>query len=477
MPGVNEMNWLDATAQADLVRRGEVKPGDLVEAAIERIEAVNPHLDAVIRTRFDQARSEAAGELPDGPFRGVPILFKDLGCVVTGEVTAFGLGPLRDLPWPVTSYLADQFRAAGFVPLGRTNVPELGTTVTTEPRSFPATRNPWDPRRSAGGSSGGSAAAVASGMVAVAHANDGGGSIRIPASACGLLGLKPTRGRVSQGPLVGEAWAGATIDGAVARTVRDAAGVLDVISKPMPGDPYQAPPLPHPLAAEVGADPGRLRIGIVDRPGDDRYLDDPQCRAAVAGAARLLESLGHRVQESSPAAMFEGELPLHFNAIIAADTEAAFRAFEMLLGRPIGEDEIEPRNAAYRAAGKGLGAVAYLESRAWIGMWARRMARWWEDHDLLLTPTLGAPPPELGWFTEAGPELEGRRVVSFIPYTPQFNMTGQPAVSLPLHWTPEGLPVGVQLVAAYGREDLLIRVASQLEQAAPWAGHRPPLPA
>jgi amidase len=467
--------WLDATAQADLVRRGEVSPRELVDAAIARIEKVNPKLDAVIRTRFDAARREAAGDLPDGPFRGVPILFKDLGCVVAGEPTAFGLGPMRDVAIPVTSYLAEQFRAAGFVALGRTNVPELGTTVTTEPRSFPPARNPWDTGHSTGGSSGGSAAAVAAGLVAVAHANDGGGSIRIPASECGLVGLKPTRGRVSQGPLIGEAWAGGTIDGAVTRTVRDTAGVLDVISAPIPGDPYYAPPLPGPLTREVGADPGRLRIGFLDRPGLDGYLDDPQCRAAVASAARLLESLGHHVEESAPQAMLEEDFLRHFNVIIAADVEATMRAFESVLRRPIGDEEIEPRNAEYRHAGKALGAVAYLDSRAWFGMWARRMADWWSGHDLLLTPTLGAPPPELGWFTAAGPEQEGPRIASFIPYTAQFNMTGQPAISLPLHWTPGGLPVGVQLVAPYGREDILIRVASQLEQAAPWTDRHPPV--
>jgi len=467
------MTWLDATAQADLVRRGEVSPKDLVEAAIGRIEAVNPRLDAVIRTRFDQARTEAAGALPDGPFRGVPILLKDLGCFVAGEVTAGGLGPLRELPWPVTSYLARQFLAAGFIPLGRTNVPELGTTVTTESVSFPPARNPWHQGHSTGGSSGGSAAAVASGMVAVAHASDGGGSIRIPASECGLVGLKPTRGRVSQGPVVGEAWAGGTIDGAVTRTVRDAAGVLDVISARMPGEPYYPPPLPRPLAQEVGADPGRLRIGVLDRPGGEQFLDDPQCRAAVAAAARLLEALGHHVEESAPAAMFEPEFIGHFTAIIAADVEATFQAFEGLLGRPVGEDEIEPRNVAYRRAGRGLGAVSYLQSRLWFGMWARRMADWWNDHDLLVTPTLGAPPPELGWFTATGPDGEFSRIASFIPYTGQFNMTGQPAISLPMHWTPDGLPVGVHLVAAYGREDLLIRIASQLEHAAPWADRRP----
>ena len=452
-----------------------MSPKELAEAAIARIEAVNPRLNAVIRTRFDAARAEAMGDLPDGPFRGVPILFKDLGCTVAGEPTAFGLGPLRELAWPVTSYLAEQFRAAGFVPLGRTNVPELGTTVTTEPRSFPPARNPWDPGHSTGGSSGGSAAAVAAGLVAVAHANDGGGSIRIPASECGLVGLKPTRGRVSQGPLIGEAWAGGVIDGALTRSVRDAAGVLDVISKRMPGEPYYAPPLPRPLAEEVGADPGRLRIGVIDRPGLAGFLDDPQCRAAVAGAARLLESLGHHVDESAPSAMSELEFLGHFTTIIAADAEATFRAFEMLLGRPIGEDEIEPRNAAYRRAGRELSAVAYLESRGWLGMWARRMADWWNDHDLLLTPTLGAPPPELGWFTAAGPQEEAARIASFIPYTAQINMTGQPAISLPLHWTQGGLPVGVQLIAAYGREDMLIRVASQLEQAAPWGERHPPM--
>jgi amidase len=470
---VTKTTWLDATEQADLVRRGEVSPRDLVEAAITRIEAVNPELDAVIRTRFDRAREEAAGPLPDGPFRGVPVLLKDLGCVVAGEVTAYGLGPLRDLAWPVTSYLAEQFRAAGFITLGRTNVPEFGTTVTTEPRSFPPARNPWHSGHSTGGSSGGAAAAVASGMVAVAHASDGGGSIRIPASECGLVGLKPTRGRVSQGPMTGEAWAGGVIDGAVTRSVRDAAGVLDVISAAMPGEPYYAPPLRRPLRQEAGADPGRLRIGVLDRPGAEMYQDDEQCRQAVTGAARLLESLGHHLEESGPADMFDPKFARHFNTIIAADTEATFQAFEKMLGRPIADDEIEPRNLAYRQAGQALGTVAYLNSRQWLGSWTRRMAHWWTGHDLLLTPTLGAPPPELGWFTAAGPGQEGRRIAAFIPYTAQFNMTGQPAISLPLHWTPEGLPVGVQLVAAYGREDMLIQVASQLEQAAPWASRRP----
>jgi amidase len=470
---VTDTTWLDATAQAELVRSGDVSPKELVESAIARIEALNPTLDAVIRTRFDEARAEAAGDIPDGPFRGVPILFKDIGCMVAGEPTAMGIGPLRDLPWPVTSYLAEQFRAAGFIPLGRTNVPEFGTTVTTEPKSFPPARNPWNPEHSTGGSSGGSAAAVASGMVPVAHANDGGGSIRIPASECGLVGLKPTRGRVSQGPMIGEGWAGGTIDGSVARTVRDAAGVLDAISHRLPGEPYYAPPFQRPLREEVGADPGSLRIGFLDHPQGENYLDDPECRAAVATATRLLESLGHNVEESSPAAMFDPKLGHHFGEIIAADTELTFQAFEAALGRPIADDEVEPRNVRYREIGREMTAVRYLEARSWIGLWARQMADWWGSHDLLVTPTLGAPPPRLGWFTAEGPDREGHRIASFIPYTAQFNLTGQPAVSLPLHWTGAGLPVGVQLVAAYGREDQLVRVAAQLEQAAPWADRRP----
>jgi amidase len=469
-----DSTWIDATAQAELVRSGQASPAELVEEAIRRIEALNPRLNAVIRTRFDEARAEAAGPLPDGPFRGVPLLLKDIGATVAGEVTAFGVGPMEKVAMPVTSFLAEQFRAAGFIVLGRTNVPEMGTTVTTEPKSFPPARNPWNPEHSTGGSSGGSAAAVASGMVAVAHANDGGGSIRIPASECGLVGLKPTRARVSQGPAVGEGWAGGTIDGLVCRSVRDAAGVLDTIRAEMPGEPYYPPPLPGPLSAEVGARPPRLRVGFLDRPGAEWFLDDPECREAVARTVSALESLGHDLEAGGPEAMFDEQLSPNLVRIIAADTEALFRTFEMLLGRPIADDEIEPRNVAYREAGKAMTAVEYLEARAWIGIWTRRMAAWWAEHDILVTPTLGAPPPRLGWFTEEGPDKEGQRIASFIPYTAQFNMTGQPAVSLPLHQTAGGLPVGVQLVGPYGREDLLVRLAAQLEEAMPWKDRRPP---
>jgi amidase len=474
---MTDLTWLDATAQADLVRQGDVSPKELVEAAIERIERVNPQLDAVIRTRYDEARTDAArasGE-PDAPFRGVPILLKDLGCHVAGEPTAHGIGAMHTVPQPTTSYLAEAFRRAGFIALGRTNVPELGSTITTEPMSFPPARNPWNRERSTGGSSGGSAAAVASGMVPVAHANDGGGSIRVPASECGLVGLKPTRGRVSEGPDLGESWSGASVDGVVSRTVRDTAAVLDLIGAPMPGDPYVAPPFARPLVDEVGVDPGRLRIGFADHFDIEYYLDAPECRKAVGVAARLLDSLGHDGEASYPEAMVDPEFSPNFITAITPDTELELREFEELLGRPLRDEELEPRNRGYRDA--DLSAVDYLASRIWIQRWSRRMAAWWSTYDVLVTPTVGAPPPPLGWFTEEGPEREGPRIASFIPYTAQFNMTGQPAISLPLHWSDDGLPIGVQLVAGYGREDVLIRLASQLEHAQPWADRRPPISA
>jgi amidase len=468
---------VDATAQADLVRRGEVSPAELVDAAIARIEAVDPHLDAVVRERFDAARAEAAGELPDGPFRGVPMLLKDMGCHVAGEETAYGLAALRDAGtrWRRTSHLAEAFRAAGFVVLGRTTVPELGTTVTTEPASGPPARNPWDTGRSTGGSSGGSAAAVAAGMVPVAHASDGGGSIRVPASECGLVGLKPNRARISHGPDVGEGWAGALIDGVVTRTVRDTAAVLDAVAGPMPGDPYPAPPLPRPLVEELGAPVTGLRAGLLASPPDERWLDDPACRAAVQETGRLLEQLGLAVEEAHPAAFFHDSFSKHFNATIAADTARLLADLEHVLGREVTDDELEPRNAYYRSVGNRTTAVDYLGTRAWLGRWSRRVAAFWSEQgfDLLVTPTVGAPPPELGWFTAGGPREEGRRIGAYIPWTAQANVTGQPAVSLPLHTTDDGLPVGVQLVAAAGREDLLVRVAAALEEAAPWAGRRP----
>jgi amidase len=474
---VIETTWLDATAQAELVRTGEVSPKELVEAAIARIEAVNPHLDAVIRTRFDEAREEA-GRVAGGPFRGVPFLYKDLGCMVAGEPTSFGVGPMSDVPGPVTSLLAEQFAAAGFIPLGRTNAPELGTTVTTESRSFPPARNPWNTGHSAGGSSGGSAAAVAAGLVPAAHANDGGGSIRIPASECGLVGLKPTRARVSQGPLIGEAWAGGTIDGSVTRSVRDSAAILDAISQPMPGDPYFAPPFARPLAEEVGADPGRLRIGFIDHSPLENFLDHPECRAAVANAAQLLESLGHHVEPGGPARLFDEEFATHHLRSAGWEFQHMLDGLATAIGRPLTPDDVEPYSWALASIGANLTDATYSASQTWQRAYTAEVSAWWAgDFDLLLTPAAGEPPALLEELLPppAHPLSILPRFERIWCFAAPFSVTGQPAISLPIGQTAGGLPVGVQLVAALGREDLLLRVAAQLEAAAPWRHRRPPV--
>ena len=483
---MTDTTWLDATACAELVRTGQASPGELVDAAVDRLLRVDPQLSALVRERFDAARAQARGPLPDGPFSGVPLLLKDLGCHLAGEATHYGTSFLRDADWraPVDSHLGQAFVRAGFVVLGRTRVPELGTTVTTESAAYGVTRNPWDLSRSTGGSSGGSAAAVAAGLVPVAHAGDGGGSIRIPASACGLVGLKPTRGRVSQGPQVGESWAGATVDGALTRTVRDAAAVLDALSGTRPGDPYAAAPPSRPFAAEVGADAGRLRIGLLPTPPQEGIPADEQCRTAVEATGRLLESLGHAVALDAPQDLGAPDFSRHFNRTIGADVALSVAQFGRALQREIADDELEPRNRSYLQLGRSLSAVDYLESRAWLGTFSRRTALWWaagEDggagFDLLVTPTVNGTPPPLGHLDDPDLKVAARRTRDFMPYTAQFNVTGQPAVSLPLHASDDGMPVGVQLVAAYGREDLLLRVAAQLEQAAPWADRRPPVSA
>jgi amidase len=473
-----DLTWMDATAQAELVRSGEASPLELVEAAIERIERVNPVLNAVIHTRFERARAEAAAGLPDGPFRGVPVLLKDLTILSEGDPYHAGTRFLKQMEYraPHDSFMTQRFRRAGFVIVGRTNTPELGSTITTEPVAYGAAHNPWNLEHSTGGSSGGSAAAVAAGLTPVAHANDGGGSIRIPASECGIVGLKPSRGRVSVGPDTGESWMGATIDGVVTRTVRDSAAVLDVLAGYEPGDPYTAPPPARPFASEVGADPGRLRVGVLDHPLQEGSGPDPDCAAAVQGAAHLLESLGHEVEIAWPVALDDPHFSGHYRTIVAASTAADLAYWEAQLGRSLTDEDVEPSNLVLAAIGKNITAADYLAAESWLHGYTRRVVQWWHgDHpfDLLLSPVLAGPPPRLGWLSD--PKLGGRRLRELLQYTAQFNVTGQPAISLPLHWSAAGLPIGVQLVAAYGREDLLVRVAAQLELAQPWTGRIPPI--
>jgi amidase len=479
----DDLAALDATAQADLVRRGEVAPIDLVDAAIARIEAVNPQLNAVIIPRFERARDEArAPDLPAGPFRGVPFLLKDLICCSAGDPHHMGTRFLRDLAFvaPEDTFLAARFRAAGFVFVGKTNTPELGTLPTTEPAAYGPTRNPWDPTRSSGGSSGGSAAAVAARMVPAAHGNDGGGSIRIPASACGLVGLKPSRGRISFGPGLGDALGGLASEGVVTRSVRDTAAILDAVAGYAPGDPYTAPPPARPYRSEVGAPPGRLRIGILTRPPGEAFRAHPDCVAGAEAAGRLLESLGHAVEPSHPAALDDLEMGQHFSMMYATHGARLHDVLSALVGRRLGPDDVDPLNAALAQLGAAASASQYLATIDWLHGFTRRMEQWWTDgFDLLLTPTLPEPPPPLGTFTPSAedPVIAGMRASQFAAFTMPFNITGRPAMSLPLAWNADGLPIGVQLVAAYGREDVLIRVAAQLEAAAPWAGRRPPISA
>ena len=474
----HELSDLDATAQAELVRAGEVSPLELVDDAIARIEKLNPELNAVIHPLFEKARDAAASGAPNGPFSGVPFLVKDLTCHTAEDPLHVGCRLLKNLKWveKEDTYLARKLRAAGFVFCGKTNTPEFGILPTTEPEAYGATANPWDTNRSAGGSSGGSAAAVAARMVAVAHANDGGGSIRIPASECGVVGLKTSRGRTSLGPDYGEILLGLVVEHVVTRSVRDAAGVLDAVHGPMPGDPYVAPPPRRPFSDEVGAEPGRLRVGLLTQAPGGMGATHADCVAAADDAARLLETLGHDVEESHPSAFDDPEYVQHFMNVWFAGVAWDLEYWSDRTGQAIGREDVEPLTWALAGAGRNLGGGQVLASVQWLENNSRRAAQWWADgFDLLLTPTLAEPPPLLGEFDPPAdnPLMPIVRAGALTPFTPPFNVTGQPAISLPLYWSEAGLPIGVQLVAEYGREDVLLRVASQLEAARPWADRRP----
>lgn len=470
----DELAVLDATAQAELVRDGSIHPTELVRAAIERIERVDLTVNAVIHHLAEKALATTPA---DGPFRGVPFLVKDAVCHTEGDPYHCGMRFLKERAWREGSdtYLARRFRAAGFVFVGKTNTPELASTVTTEPLAYGPTRNPWAPDHSVGGSSGGSAAAVAAGLAPVAHANDMGGSIRVPASECGVVGLKPSRGRTSLGPDFGEYWGPLTHEGVLTRSVRDTAAVLDAVAGPMPGDPYTAPPPARPFAAEVGAEPGRLRVGLRTDAPSGTVPTHPECVAAAEHGARLIEGLGHHVELASPAALDEpgidGFFPV-FASAIARDLDR----WSGRTGDAIGADDVEPWNWQLAETGRAVSGPAYLAAMETQHAFARRLAAWWADDgfDLLLTPTLGVPPPRIG---ELGPLAPLDQTLPLVMRVTQFltpwNVSGQPAISLPLHEGADGLPIGVQLVAAYGREDLLLRVSAQLEAACPWGDRRP----
>jgi amidase len=433
----------DALGLADLVARGEVSASEVLEASLAAIDDRNPEFNAVIARRDDAARVEVAAGLPDGPLRGVPYLIKDLNGHVAGMPTTNGVRLFADAIATRDSEFVARLRRAGVVIVGKTNTPGFGTSTSTEPSLFGPCRNPWNPEHVSGGSSGGAAAAVAGGMVPAAHATDGGGSIRIPASCCGLFGLKPTRGRVTHAPFAGEAWNGMSMGHAVTRTVRDSAAILDVASGPFPGDPYVAPPPARPYLEEVGADPGHLRIALLDRPPMSEVTLDPECADAVESAARLLDTLGHHVE---PAVWPELPMPPShvMGAISATNIASAVDLRLAELARELRDDDLD----------------------GWVRDTAERGRA---DYDVLLTSTMAITPPRLGVLDPNAPFFEALPTLTGMSgFTAIANLTGQPAMSVPLHRSAGGLPVGVQWIGRFGDEATLFRLASQLEAAAPW---------
>lgn len=464
----DELYLLDATDQAAAVRSGQVSALELVDSAIARIAALNPVLNAVMWERFEQARDEArSARSGHGPFAGVPLLLKDLGCPAAGEPDHQGSGALKRLGHRADHdcSIVRRFRSAGFIVLGRTNCPEFGLVSDTSSQAYGVTRNPWHTGHTPGGSSGGSSAAVASGMVAVAHGNDGGGSLRIPAAHTGLIGLKPSRGRVSHAPDAGDPMLGHVASGVLTRSVRDNARILDELSGPEPGDPCQPGPEPGGFAAAVIKPRRGLRVGFVTQSADSRWVTDPACVRAVDSVASWLAELGHHVEMAHPSALAEEEFWVKwFDALSPTITSAV----EWVKGMdPGGNPEFDPITDLWANRGRSMSAQDLVETLDWMDRYRRRMASWWADgYDLLLSPVFITPPPVLGSFWSRPTGIADS--VSILRFTPQFNSTGQPAISVPALWTDDGLPVGVQLVAAYGREDMLLNVAAQLEAAHPW---------
>ena len=468
-----ELAGLDATRCAALVRAGELTPLELVDAAIDRAEQVNGTLNAIVTRMYEHARETARNHSGTGIFAGVPFLVKDFLAEVEGvrftEASAF----LADHVPAEDSELVRRFRAAGLVLVGKTNTPELAIGPTTEPRLFGPTRNPWDTARTSGGSSGGAAAAVSARVVPMAHGNDAGGSIRIPASCCALVGLKPSRGRVSLAPHYGDMMSGLVSELGVTRTVRDTAALLDAVAGPAIGEPYLPAPPARSYTGEVERAPGTLRIGFsLESPLGDAI--DPECERAVRDAAALCESLGHIVEEARPDFDAE-ELWTKFTTLLSGGAAWTIADWERRTGRTAGPQHFEPFVWAFAERGRALGAHDYLLAVQDMQRAVRDLCAFFGRYDLWLTATLGQPPVELGTLVYRGgdPFELRRRCAQFSPYTWTANASGQPAISVPLHWTGTGLPVGVHFVARWGEDATLIRLAGQLERARPWADRRP----
>lgn len=471
----HELAALDATALAEMVRQKEVTPLELVDIVIERIEQLNPTINAVITPIFEDARRIAQTPLPKGPFTGVPFLIKDILASYAGIRLTSGSALCKDFVPDYDSELVIRLKRAGLIIMGKTNVPEFGILPTTEPRLFGPTKNPWNPERTTGGSSGGSAAAVAAGIVPMAHGNDGGGSIRIPASCCGLFGLKPTRARNPLGPLYGDIQGGLVVEHALTRSVRDSAALLDATAGPDIGDPYAVPPPKRPFLDEVGADPGKLHIAYTTT-AITGVAAHPDCVKAIEMVVNLCSELGHQLVEATPVfdiqAMYQ-----NFMTLWSGGVAAQLNLVTQQTGILPKQDQVEPLTWELANLGRQFTASDYLVSLAILQRLSRAIARFFQDYDVWLTPTLIEPPLPLGTF-DCPPEhpMKGfLRAGEFAPFTQIQNITGQPAVSVPLYWNSDNLPIGTHFTGRFGDEATLFRLASQLEAAHPWINRQPPI--
>lgn len=463
----------DATGLAQAVRAGEVQGHELLEATIERLEKVEPALNAVSEKLYEQARGQAPTE---GAFSGVPTLIKDLFAPLAEARMTNGSLALGEARPGIDDELVSRWRRAGFVFIGTSTSPEFGTSYTTESRRFGATRNPWNPEHSAGGSSGGAAALVAARVVPIAHGNDGGGSLRVPASCCGVFGFKPSRGLMPNGPLVGEGWGGMGTGHAIALSVRDSAGVLDVTAGMDLGAPYASPARPGSYVKALEAAPRQLRIAMVEQM--DPWASSSDACRAVQHAAGLCERLGHQVVPVSLPVDLRAFYDTAFD-IIAPNTRSYLDSLGQMRGAPVTMEELEPRTRIYLREKGGIDAVKYVQAIEKIHAMGRAFANFMRDYDLILTPTLTREPPLIGELDVVDEQADMDTLIecfhSYSPYTAPFNATGQPAMSVPLYWTDRGLPIGAHFVGRFGEEATLLALARQLEQEQPWIERRPPI--
>jgi amidase len=468
-----EYERYDALGLAELIAEKQITPLELLDAVRQRIEAINPKINAFSQLFFDKAEASIQDGLSDGPFRGVPFALKDLGQYLRGTITSAGSRLWKDAMADYDSTLVSRYKRAGLVIFGKTTTPEFGLTTTTESVLLGETHNPWDLARTSGGSSGGSAAAVATRILPAAHASDGGGSIRIPASCCGIFGLKPTRGRVPMGPDQFEGWNGFSAHHVVTISVRDCAALLDATAGAELGSPFFSPQPPQPFLNETLIAPKSLRVAlIIDPPGGTPL--DPECKKAAVAAAKLCESLGHRVDEAKLPIEHEVMFEAFLN-VINVSTARTLADAERKLGRDLTENDVETVTWVMNHQGRKVDALTYSRAILTAHQIGLAIARFMEDYDVILCPTLAKPPVPLGVLGLSPTSIQDftKEITEFGPYTALYNVTGQPSMSVPLHWTPDGLPVGVMFSGRFGDEATLLRLAAQLEKANPWAGRNP----